>query len=189
MSNEEIDKNEAENLESEQVEVEAATTSDAEPTETSEDLAALLDEARLKADANWDEVLRARADMENLRRRQSRDLENAHKHALDKFVSELLPIYDSMELGANAAAAEEASLQGVRDGLGMTMKMFLSSIAKFGLEQVDPAAGDAFDPELHQAMAMQPLEGLEANKVITVAQKGFQFNGRLLRPAMVVVSQ
>jgi len=71
----------------------------------------------------------------------------------------------------------------------MTIKMFLSSIAKFGLEQVNPADGDDFDPELHQAMAMQPVEGVEANKVITVAQKGFQFNGRLLRPAMVVVSQ
>ena len=71
----------------------------------------------------------------------------------------------------------------------MTMKMFLSSINKFGLEQVNPTDGDAFDPELHQAMAMQPVEGVEANKVITVAQKGFQFNGRLLRPAMVVVSQ
>jgi molecular chaperone GrpE len=71
----------------------------------------------------------------------------------------------------------------------MTIKMFLSSINKFGLEPVVPADGDDFDPELHQAMAMQAVEGLEANKVITVAQKGFQFNGRLLRPAMVVVSQ
>ena len=187
MSNEEIDNNEAENVESEQPET--AGPEEVAESEASEDLAALLEEARQKADANWEEVLRARADMENLRRRQSRDLENAHKHALDKFVSELLPVYDSMELGANAASGEEASLEGVRDGLGMTMKMFLSSIAKFGLEQVNPADGDEFDPELHQAMAMQPVEGVEANKVITVAQKGFQFNGRLLRPAMVVVSQ
>ena len=149
----------------------------------------LLEEARSKADAHWNELLLARADMENLRRRQSRDLENAHKHALDKFVAELLPIYDSMALGANAASGEEASLENVRDGLDMTMKMFLSSIAKFGLEEVEPAEGDVFDPELHQAMAMQPVEGIESNHIITVAQKGFQFNGRLLRPAMVVVSQ
>jgi molecular chaperone GrpE len=189
MSNEEIDKNKTDSPELESVETEEPIPVDAESIDTGEDLAVLLEQARQKADANWDEVLRARADMENLRRRQSRDLENAHKHALDKFVSELLPIYDSMELGANAAASEEASLQGVRDGLGMTMKMFLSSIAKFGLEQVNPAEGDAFDPELHQAMAMQPQEGFEANKIIMVAQKGFQFNGRLLRPAMVVVSQ
>ena len=189
MSNEEIDNNETDNLEPEHVETEAEASADAESNETGEDLTVLLEQARQKADANWDELLRARADMENLRRRQSRDLENAHKHALDKFVSELLPIYDSMALGANAASGEEASLENVRDGLDMTMKMFLSSIAKFGLEQVDPEHGDDFDPECHQAMAMQPVEGVEANKVITVAQKGFQFNGRLLRPAMVVVSQ
>lgn len=177
MSNEEIEENsETENLESE-----------VEHTEE-QDPAVLLEDARNKADEHWNELLRARADMENLRRRQSRDLENAHKHALDKFVAELLPIYDSMELGLNAANDEDASLEAVRDGLEMTMKMFLSSIAKFGLEQVNPE-GEPFDPELHQAMAMQQVEGVEPNKVLTVAQKGYQFNGRLLRPAMVVVSQ
>ena len=150
MSNEDIDN--IDNAEVENIEPEV---------EINADPAALLEDARNKADEHWNELLRARADMENLRRRQARDLENAHKHALDRFVAELLPVYDSMELGFN----------------------------KFGLEQVNPTDGDAFDPELHQAMAMQPVEGVEANKVITVAQKGFQFNGRLLRPAMVVVSQ
>lgn len=157
--------------------------------ETNEDPTALLEDARNKADEHWNELLRARADMENLRRRQTRDLENAHKRALDKFVTELLPIYDSMELGLNAANGEDASLDAVRDGLEMTMKMFLSSLAKFGLEAVNPEDGDAFDPEQHQAMAMTPVEGIEANQVLSVAQKGFQFNGRLLRPAMVMVSQ
>lgn len=178
MSNEDIDNldnTEAENSEPE-VEVNA-------------DPAALLEDARNKADEHWNELLRAKADMENLRRRQARDLENAHKHALDKFVAELLPIYDSMELGLNAANADGVSIEAVREGIEMTRKMFLSSINKFGLEPVIPADGDEFDPELHQAMAMQPAEGVEANKVLTVAQKGFQFNGRLLRPAMVVVSQ
>lgn len=178
MSNEEIENTEPENIEESGVEV-----------EINEDPAALLEDARNKADEHWNELLRARADMENLRRRQARDLENAHKRALDKFVGELLPIYDSMELGLNASNSEEASLETVREGLEMTIKMFLSSINKFGLEQVSPEEGDAFDPELHQAMAMQPVEGVEANKVLNVAQKGFQFNGRLLRPAMVLVSQ
>lgn len=176
MSNEEIENTEPENVES-GVEV-----------EINEDPAALLEDARNKADEHWNDLLRAKADMENLRRRQARDLENAHKHALDKFVAELLPIYDSMELGLNAANGEEASLEAVREGLDMTMKMFLSSISKFGLEQVNPE-GEAFDPELHQAMAMQEVDGVDANQVLTVAQKGYQFNGRLLRPAMVVVSQ
>jgi len=174
MSNEEIDNTEVEDLEPE--------------VEITEDSAALLEDARNKADEHWNELLRAKAEMENLRRRQARDLENAHKHALDKFVAELLPIYDSMEFGMNAATGEEASLETVRDGLEMTMKMFLASISKFGLEQVNPE-NEAFDPELHQAMAMQEVEGVEPNQVITVAQKGYQFNGRLLRPAMVVVSQ
>jgi len=175
MSNEETNNEEIENNE---VEV-----------EINEDPAALLEDARNKANEHWNELLRAKADMENLRRRQARDLENAHKHALDKFVGELLPIYDSMELGLNAASGEEASIEAVREGLDMTMKMFLSSINKFGLEQVNPAEGDSFDPELHQAMSMQPVEGMESNKILSVAQKGFQFNGRLLRPAMVLVSQ
>ena len=175
MSNEEIENTEPESIEPE--------------VEINDDPAALLEDARNKADEHWNELLRARADMENLRRRQSRDLENAHKRALDKFVAELLPIYDSMELGATAASAEDASVDTVRDGLEMTMKMFLSSINKFGLEQLVPAEGDDFDPEQHQAMAMQAVDGVDANKIITVAQKGFQFNGRLLRPAMVVVSQ
>jgi molecular chaperone GrpE len=156
--------------------------------EITEDPAALLEDARNKADEHWNELLRAKADMENLRRRQARDLENAHKHALDKFVAELLPIYDSMEFGLNAAKSDDASIEAVQEGLEMTMKMFLSSISKFGLEQVNPE-GQTFDPELHQAMAMQEVEGVEANQVLTVAQKGYQFNGRLLRPAMVVVSQ
>jgi molecular chaperone GrpE len=181
MSNEEIENTEAEESTGPEEILEPEV-------EVTEDPAGLLEDARNKADEHWNELLRAKAEMENLRRRQARDLENAHKHALDKFVAELLPIYDSMELGLNAANGEEASLEAVRDGLEMTMKMFLSSISKFGLEQVDPE-GQAFDPELHQAMAMQEVEGVEANQILTVAQKGYQFNGRLLRPAMVVVSQ
>lgn len=174
MSNEEIDNTESENIEPE--------------VESNEDPAALLEDARNKADEHWNELLRARADMENMRRRQARDLENAHKHALDKFIAELLPIYDSMELGLNAAKGDEASLEAVREGLEMTLKMFMTSIGKFGLEPINPE-GQAFDPELHQAMATQTVEGVEPNQVLMVAQKGYQFNGRLLRPAMVVVSQ
>ena len=150
--------------------------------------AELIEEAQNKADDHWNELLRAKAEMENMRRRQARDLENAHKHALDKFESELLPIYDSMELGLNAANGAEASLDAVRDGLEMSMKMFLSSISKFGLEQVNPE-DQAFDPEVHQAMAIEEMEGVEPNQVLTVVQKGYQFNGRLLRPAMVIVSK
>jgi len=180
MSDEENNEIEAEEYE---------TIPGAEVESNTDDLAMQLEAAQNKADAHWNDLLRTKADMENLRRRQSRDLENAHKRALDKFVAELLPIYDSMELGLNASKGDGISIEAVQEGLDMTMKMFLSSINKFGLEPVNPAEGDEFDPEQHQAMAMQPVDGVDANKIITVAQKGFQFNGRLLRPAMVVVSQ
>ena len=174
MSDEEIDKTE---IESSEPELDVIKNS-----------AELMEEVKNKADEHWNELLRAKAEMENMRRRQARDLENAHKHALDKFVFELLPIYDSMELGLNAANVAEASLDTVRNGLEMSMKMFLSSISKFGLEQVNPE-NQAFNPEIHQAMAMEEMEGVEPNQVLTVAQKGYQFNGRLLRPAMVIVSK
>ena len=185
MSNEEIESQEQENTQTEQenTQTEQKTT----PNESG-DTAALLEDARSKADEHWNELLRARAEIENMRRRHSRDLEHAHKYALEKFVTELLPIYDSMELGLDAANGEKASLEAVREGLEMTMKMFINSIAKFGLEQIDPK-NETFNPELHQAMAMEEADGVEANQVISVAQKGYQFNGRLLRPAMVVVSK
>ncbi len=152
------------------------------------DRAALLADALKQIDSYKDDLLRAHADMENLRRRQARDLENAHKRALDKFVEELLPVCDSMDLGLKAADSSDASLASVRDGLEMTMKMFLAAIAKFGLEEVNPEESDTFNPDLHQAMQIQEAEGVPAGQVVTVVQKGYQLNGRLLRPAMVVVS-
>lgn len=181
MSNEEIEKPD---LEQENVK---DSEEQAQP-EAEQNTEKLLEDARNKADEHWNELLLARADLENMRRRHARDLESAHKHALDKFVNELLPICDSLELGLNAANGEEATLETVREGMEMTLKMLLSNIGKLGLEQVNPE-GEAFDPERHQAVSMQPAEGIEANQVITVMQKGYSFNGRLLRPAMVVVSQ
>lgn len=182
MSNEEIEKTTAE------AELAENSAETAKQPESDTDIVQQLEDARNKADEHWNELLRARADLENMRRRHSRDLESAHKRALDKFVTELLPICDSLELGLDAAKNEDAKLQTVRDGMEMTLKMFMSSIGKFGLEQLNPE-GETFDPDLHQAMAMQPAEGVEANQVLNVMQKGYRFNGRLLRPAMVVVSQ
>ena len=176
MSNEEI-----ENTEQDQ-------NAEAAPENNEQDVEALLEDARSKADEHWNELLRARADLENMRRRHSRDLENAHKHALDKFVAELMPIADSLELGMQAAKKDGATLETVAEGMDMTMKMLLSSIGKMGLEQINPE-GEAFNPEMHQAVSMQPAEGVEANQVIAVMQKGYSFNGRVLRPAMVIVSQ
>lgn len=182
MSNEEIEKNQAEQAPAAEPETDRDSAVDIP------DEAGQLEVALNKADEHWNELLRARADLENMRRRHSRDLEHAHKHALDKFIAELLPICDSLELGLNAANEKDAKLDTVRGGMEMTLKMFMGSIGKFGLEQVDPQ-GQPFDPEAHEAIAMQPDESVKSNHVISVMQKGYRFNGRLLRPAMVVVSQ
>lgn len=182
MSNEEIEKPD---LEQDNVN---DSEEHAQPADAEQNVEKLLEDARNKADEHWNELLLARADLENMRRRHTRDLDSARKHALDKFVNELLPICDSLELGLNAANGEDAKLDTVREGMEMTLKMLLGNIGKLGLEQVNPE-GEAFDPELHQAVSMQPSDGVEANQVITVMQKGYSFNGRLLRPAMVIVSQ
>ena len=146
-----------------------------------------LAEALAKADENWDQLVRARAEMENIRRRSERELANAHKYALEKFAQELLPVIDSMEMGVLAAQDENADVSKLREGTEMTLKMFETAIEKFGIKSVHPH-GEAFDPEHHQAMTMVDSQEHEPNTVINVMQKGYLLNERLVRPAMVVVS-
>ena len=136
----------------------------------------------------WDQMMRLRAEIENNRKRAQRDIENAHKYALRGFVEELLPIIDSMEMGQSAAAADNATLESIREGASMTMSMFMQVMEKNGLEQIDPL-GEGFDPEKHQAISMVEAEGAEPNAVIEVMQKGYALNDRLVRPAMVVVAK
>jgi len=131
-------------------------------------------------------LLRVQAELENQRRRAQRDVENAHKFGVEKFVAELLPVKDSMELGL--AAGVDADLGALREGLELTEKMLTSALEKFGVVQVDPQ-GDAFNPELHQAMSMQEGADIGPGKVVTVFQKGYLLNERLVRPAMVIVSK
>jgi molecular chaperone GrpE len=133
-------------------------------------------------------MMRAHAELENLKRRHQRDLENAHKYALDRFVAELLGVWDSLELGHNAAQDEAADVQKLREGTELTLKMLGDAMAKFGVEQIDPL-NQPFNPELHQAMSTQPRADVPPNTVVTVVQKGYTLNGRLVRPAMVMVSQ
>ena len=158
-----------------------------EPAEPAE-LVALLEDARAKADDHWNQLLRARAEIENLHRRQARELENAHKFALDGFVRELLQVRDSLELGYDAAHAEGANLDKLREGTELTLKLMADTMAKFGVEAVAPE-GQPFNPEFHQAMTMVPRDDLAPNTVVTVVQKGYVLNGRLVRPAMVIVSR
>ncbi|MBT8430822.1 MAG: nucleotide exchange factor GrpE [Gammaproteobacteria bacterium] len=162
---------------------------DSEVAENSaEDLSQLLEQARAKADEHYEQMMRAHAELENLKRRHERDLENAHKYALDKFVAELLGVWDSLELGHSAAQDETADVQKLREGTELTLKMLSDAMGKFGVEQIDPM-NQPFDPELHQAMSMQPRADVPANTVVAVVQKGYRLNGRLVRPAMVMVSQ
>ncbi len=139
-----------------------------------------------------DQVLRVQAEMQNLRRRVDRDIENAHKYALENFVGELLPVVDNLERGlATVDAASDADSEAqkaIREGMELTLKSFLDVLARNKVEPIDPT-GQAFDPEFHQAMTMVPHPEIAANTVIEVFQKGYLLNGRLVRPAMVVVSK
>ncbi|MBU0498750.1 MAG: nucleotide exchange factor GrpE [Gammaproteobacteria bacterium] len=147
-----------------------------------------LEAARAKAAENWDMLVRAKAEIENLRKRHERELENAHKYGLDRFANELLQVRDSLELGHQAALDEATDLAKLREGTELTLKLLTDVMDRFGVEQIDPE-GKPFDHEQHQAMMMQPKEDVEPNTVIQVLQKGYSLNGRLLRPAMVIVSQ
>jgi molecular chaperone GrpE len=129
--------------------------------------------------------LRCAAELENVRKRSARDVENAHRFALERFSRELLAVKDSLEMGL--AAAENASIESLLQGSEATLKIFATTMQQFGIEEVDPA-GEPFDPEFHEAISMMPSEDVESGSVVTVVQKGYSLNGRLLRPAMVVVA-
>lgn len=162
---------------------------DSELAEHSADqLAELLEQARAKADEHYEQMVRAHAELDNLQKRHARDLENAHKFGLDKFVAELLGVWDSLELGHSAALDEGADVTKLREGTELTLKMLGDAMAKFGVQQIDPI-NQRFDPEYHQAMSMQPRADVPPNTVVAVVQKGYTLNGRLVRPAMVMVSQ
>ncbi|SFV82671.1 Heat shock protein GrpE [hydrothermal vent metagenome] len=133
-------------------------------------------------------MLRAQAEMENLKRRNAKDLENAHKFALDGFVKALLEVKDSLTMGLKTANEEKATIEHIIEGLEMTDKVFLSTMEKFGVETINPK-GEPFNPEFHEAVTMLPMPDQKSNSVLEVVQIGFSLNGRLVRPAMVVVVQ
>lgn len=171
-------------------EAEEAQQQTEEPAETDgiEDLKKRLEEAEAKAKDSEDKVLRAHAEMENIRRRSERELGNAHKYGMEKFATELLPVFDSLELGLLAAQADDVDIEKVAEGTELTLKMLSSVFEKFEINQIHPV-DEVFDPELHQAMTMIEHPEKEPNTVIDVMQKGYTIKERLIRPAMVVVSK
>jgi molecular chaperone GrpE len=135
-----------------------------------------------------DQVLRTQAEMQNLRRRVERDVENAHKFGLEKLVGELLPVVDNLERAIAAMDADAGDHGAITEGVTLTLKSFQDVLGRFKVEAVEPH-GAPFDPELHQAMSMVPSPDVEPNTVIEVFQKGYTLHGRLVRPAMVVVAK
>lgn len=146
-----------------------------------------LDQALAKADEHWKLYLGAHAEMENLRKRTERDVQNAHKFALERFFGELLPVRDSLELGL-VAASNSVDIASLREGVELTLKQLAAAMEKFGICEVNPQAA-RFDPNLHEAMAMAPTDQAEPNTVLQVVQKGYTLNERLIRPAKVIVAQ
>ncbi|MBN6363409.1 nucleotide exchange factor GrpE [Providencia huaxiensis] len=133
-------------------------------------------------------MLRAHAEIENIRRRTEQDIEKAHKFALEKFSNELLPVIDNLERAIDAADHESEESKAMLEGLNLTLKTFLDAVAKFGIEPVSEV-NVPFNPEVHQAITMIESPDHQANHVINVMQKGYTLNNRLLRPAMVIVSK
>ena len=166
-------------------EADVDATSEAGDTPEPSDTESALAVAEAKAAEHWDRYLRTAAEVENVRKRATRDVEHARKYALESFSRELLAVRDSLEMGIQAA--DNADAASLLEGSEATLKLLTSTLERFGIEIVDPE-GEPFDPEFHEAMTMQPSADAEPGSVLTVVQKGYSLNGRLLRPAMVVVA-
>ena len=145
------------------------------------------EELQQKLSTLGEQLLREQAEMQNVRRRAQRDVESAHKFALEKFATELLSVVDNLERAIGAINAEDESQKAIAEGLELTLKTFIDVLTKYSVVPVDPE-GQPFDADLHQAVSMVPNAEVEPNTVINVFQKGYTLNGRLIRPAMVVVS-
>lgn len=168
---------EVEGSETEAAEADASVENDGvEPTP---------EEIQAQADENWDRYLRAAAEVENVRKRAGRDVEHARKFALENFAKELLGVKDSLEMGL--AAADTADENSLLAGSAATLKLLTGTLERFGVSEIDPV-GEPFDPEFHEAMTLQPSGDVEPGSVLSVIQKGYALNGRLLRPARVIVA-
>lgn len=152
-----------------------------------DELEKALEEAEAKVAENMDLALRTKAEADNIRRRSEKDVSNARKFAIEKFANEMLAVVDSLEQGLAHKAEHEESI-AMKEGMELTLKMTLSTLEKFGIEQLNPVE-EVFDPQLHEAMTMVPSPAHESNTIIDVFQKGYSLNGRLIRPARVVVAQ
>ncbi len=146
-----------------------------------------LEAAERKAEENWEKLLRAQAELDNLRKRAEREIDSARKYAIEKFAKELLAVVDSLELGLQAAVETE-DVEKLREGIELTLKQLLTVFERFNIRPIDPT-GEKFDPDFHQAMATEEVKGVAPDTVVKVFQKGYTLNDRLIRPALVVVAK
>ena len=196
MSDQNPDQDQVENEASPELATEDASVADAQDTPEGEQpadeinrLQEQLEAAEAAAGMARDELLRVQAEMQNLRRRTEQDIEKAHKFGQEKFSTELLAVMDNLERSAAAAeASEDEAVQAIKEGVELTLKGFMDCFKRFNIEAVDPL-GEPFDPQLHQAMSIQESPDAEPNSVIAVMQKGYTLHGRVIRPAMVMVSK
>lgn len=166
------------------------TEAEAEQTEA-EGESSEVEVLQAKLQEHQEQALRAQAEMQNVRRRAEIDVEKAHKFALEKFVKELLPVADSLEKAVESTEGQQESSElvtSIREGVEMTLDLFMKSLTKFNVEQLNPV-GEPFDPQQHEAMSMVPAPNAEPNSVVAVVQKGYLLNGRVVRPAMVMVAK
>ncbi len=178
---------------------EGSSADDAEPTPGATDEAESAQggddevaQLREQLEQQKEEVLRAKAEMQNIRRRADIDVEKAHKFGTEKFVKELLPVVDSLEKAVESAQNQEVQneevVSRIKEGVDMTLDMFIGALSKFNVEQINPV-GEPFDPQKHEAMSMVPSNEAEPNTVIAVMQKGYLLHDRVVRPAMVMVAK
>ncbi len=158
-----------------------------DPAASVDALQIALDESTRKADQYRDELLRAKAEMENVIKRSNKEVANAYKYALERFVVDLLPVKDSLDLG-RTASDQSADVAAIREGLDLTVKMLDATLSKHGIQAIEPQ-GERFNPEFHQAMTVQESKDSAPGTVLSVVQKGYSLNDRLLRPAMVIVAK
>ncbi|MDY7219470.1 nucleotide exchange factor GrpE [Denitrificimonas sp. JX-1] len=163
----------------------AETEAQVDAVQSDEERIAQLEDQLAKAQ---EDALRAAAEMQNIRRRAEQDIQKAHKFALEKFAMDLLAVLDSLERGIEVSSPDDENIRPMREGMELTYKLFLDTLKRFQVVRIDPQ-GEPFNPEEHQAMAMEESAELEPNSVLKVFQCGYSINGRLLRPAMVVVSK
>ncbi|MCY9845764.1 nucleotide exchange factor GrpE [Vibrio caribbeanicus] len=151
-------------------------------------LEAALLTSEAKVQEQQDSVLRAKAEVENMRRRTEGEIDKARKYALNKFAEELLPVIDNLERAIQAADTDNEATKPLLEGVELTHKTFVDTVSKFGLKEINPE-GETFNPEMHQAMSIQESSDHEPNTVMFVMQKGYELNGRVIRPAMVMVAK